>query len=265
MPELPQAMDPDELYANGNYIGWVLDTNIFYMPIAQYAFYYSSMSSMPSIVVDEYNYVFAFWSGMTMNLDPNNYMLRHIYARASIDGGTTWRDSIFDVTGSFTQQWTEFAYPTVANKTNNNIYLIEQDDDLAGVFLKSTNAGYQGQMDITVNNITLMEVDKDDIIQWGVGVNDKKTETFTVSQNFPNPVNGVTTIRVTLTKPGNLSLTLTDVVGHQVMKLDKGVVNAGAHQFNPDVSRLTPGTYFCIVQFNDQNTLRNDRGIKPHF
>ncbi|MBN1199448.1 MAG: hypothetical protein JXA23_08870, partial [Bacteroidales bacterium] len=77
MPELPQDMDPETLFDNGNYIGWVQDTNTFYLPIDQYAFYYNSMSSIPTLVVDDANQVFALWSSMTMHLDPNNYMFRH--------------------------------------------------------------------------------------------------------------------------------------------------------------------------------------------
>jgi len=257
MPELPQEMDPDDLYASGNYIGWVKDTNVFYIPIAQYAFYYGSMSSMPTLVVDDANQVFAFWSSMTMNMDPNNFLLRHIFARASVDGGTTWRDSIVDITGEFVQQWTEFVYATAASRTTHDkIYLIDQDDDLAGVYLKSTNSGYQGQMEITTNNLTVMEIDKNDIIQWGVGVNNKPAETFTVSQNYPNPVNGRTAIRTTLTHSGNLSLTITNVVGQQVMKLEKGTVNSGNHQFIFDGSGLPAGIYFYTVTVNNQSVTK---------
>lgn len=256
MPELPQSLDPDELYANGNYIGWVLDTNVFYIPIAQYAFYYGSMSSMPTLVVDEYDQVFAFWSSMTINQDPNAFLLRHIFARASVDGGTTWRDTIVDVTGEFIQQWTEFVYATAAGNSTDKIYLMEQDDDLAGVYLKSTNAGYQGQMEPTTNNLTVMEIDKADIIQWGVGINDKKADLFTVSQNYPNPVNGRTAISVNLSQTGNLALSLTNVVGQQVMKIEKGAVNSGNHQFFLDGSVLPAGIYFYTVTVNNQSVTK---------
>ena len=254
MPELPQVMDPDELFASGNYIGWVPDTNVFYIPTNQYAFYYGSMSSMPTLVVDDANQVFAFWSGMTINQDPDNFLLRHIFARASVDGGATWRDNIYDVTGEFVQQWTEFAYPTVASQTTyDKIYLIDQDDDLAGVYLKSSNSGYQGQMEITNNNITLMEVDKNDIIEWGVGVNNKPAETFTVAQNYPNPVTGRSVISVKLTQPGNLSMSIVNVVGQQVMRLEKGTVNTGNQQFVVDGSTLPAGIYFYTVTVNKQS------------
>jgi len=257
MPELPQEMDPDDLYASGNYIGWVPDTNVFYIPTAQYAFYYGSMSSMPTIVVDDFDQVFAFWSGMTMNLDPNNYLLRHLFARASVDGGATWRDTIVDVTGEFVQQWTEFAFPTVASlTTHDKIFLSDQDDDLAGVFLKSTNSGYQGQMEITTNNITVMEVDKNDIIQWGVGINNKPAESFIVSQNYPNPVNGRTVITTKLSQTGNLTLTLVNIVGQKVMNLEKGLISSGTHQLVIDCSNLPSGIYFYTVTLDNQSVTK---------
>jgi len=59
MPELPQELDPDELFNNGNYIGWCLDTNVWYVEETQLAYYYNSFSSIPTMVVDENNYVFA--------------------------------------------------------------------------------------------------------------------------------------------------------------------------------------------------------------
>jgi len=254
MPELPQDLDPQTLFDNGNYIGWVVDEAVFDVPIAQYAFYYNSMSSIPTLLVDDNNYVFTVWSSMTMNTDPNSFLLRHLFARASVDGGTTWRDTIVELTGSTLQQWTEFVYATLAGgPTTDKIYLIDQDDDYAGVFLKSTNSGYQGQMDFSLNNITFMEFDKADIIQWGVGTNDKPAETFAVSQNFPNPVNGSTLIRTNLTRSGNLSLTLTNVVGQQVMTMDKGMVNSGNQQFTIDASNLPAGIYFYTVTVDDHS------------
>lgn len=253
MPELPQDLNPDTLDAHGNYIGWVQDTSIFNEDISHYAFYYNSMSSMPALVVDDYDQVFAFWSSMTENEDPYGFFFRHIYARASVDGGATWRDTIVDVTGDVIQQWTEFVFTSVANQTTDMIYLIDQDDDLAGNYLQSSNSGYQGQMEITNNNITCMEIAKADIIQWGVGVNDKPAETFTVAQNSPNPVTGRSVIHVRLTQPGNLSMTLHNVIGQQVMNLNKGAVHAGSHQFSIDGSGLPAGIYFYTVTVDNQS------------
>jgi len=256
MDELPQELDPEALYASGNYVGWVQDTMVFYTPIAQYAFFYCSMSSIPAIVVDDANQVFAFWSSMTMNQDPNTFLLRHIFARASVDGGETWRDTIVNVTGSFVQQWTEFVFASVAGKTTDKIYLVEQDDDLAGTFLKSTNSGYQGQMEATNNNIQVMDISKADIILWPTGVNNKPAEDFTVSQNYPNPVNGRTAIGVNLSSPGNLSLTLTNVVGQQILKTDKGFAATGKQQFILDGSNLPAGIYFYTVTLNNQSVTK---------
>ena len=107
--ELPQLMDPDTLYNHGNYIGWVQDTNVFYAQTTELAYYYISLSGMPTIVCDEWNNVFVTWSGVTTLRDPNSYMLRHLFSRASIDGGATWRDDIVDITGDFLYTWSECA------------------------------------------------------------------------------------------------------------------------------------------------------------
>ena len=240
----------------GDNIGWIVDTAVWEIPNTQYAFYYNSMTSIPTLVVDDANQVFALWSGVTINEDPNNFLLRHIYARASVDGGTTWRDTIVDITGNTIQQWTEFVFASVAGQTTDKIYFSVQDDDLAGNYLKSTNAGYQGQMEITNNNITVMEVAKADIILWPVGVNDKKAETFTVSQNYPNPVTDRSMVNVKLTQPGNLSLGVYNVVGQKVMDYQQGFVNAGTHQFVLDGSQLNSGVYFYTVTLDRKSVTK---------
>ncbi|MBE0648894.1 MAG: T9SS type A sorting domain-containing protein [Bacteroidales bacterium] len=256
MPEFPQELDPEWLDENGYMIGWVQDTMVWYGDVTQLAYYYNSMSGIPSVVVDDANQVFAFWSGVTELLDINNYFLRHIYARASVDGGDTWRDYIHYVSSDFLYQWSEIVYVSTSPTTSaEKIYFSFQEDGEAGTYLKGSQ-GAQGQVSITNNNITFSDVAKADIINWGVGVNNQKAESFAVAQNYPNPVNGNTAINVHLTQPGNLSLAVTNVVGQQVMQLTKGAVNAGSYQFIVDGSGLSAGVYFYTVTVNNQSVTK---------
>ena len=165
MDEFPQELDPDWLDENGYMIGWVQDTNVWGGAVTQLAYYYNSMSSIPQIVVDESNQVFAFWSSVTDLLDINNYFLRHIYARASVDGGATWRDYIHYVSSDFLFTWSEIVYMSVAPTSTDKIYFSFQEDGEAGIYLKGAG-GAQGQVAITNNNITFSEVEKADIINY---------------------------------------------------------------------------------------------------
>jgi len=249
MPELPQDLDPDELFANGNYIGWVQDTNVWYVNETQLAYYYNSFSSIPTLVVDDLDRVFALWSGMTMMLDVNDFMLRHIFGRASADGGATWEDKILHVTDDFLLQWSEIVYISASPTSTDKIFFTVQEDSESGTFLKSTNAGYQGQMAITNNNITYMEVYKDSMII--VGIENRSEEiNFKVSQNYPNPVIDRSIVNVKLTQPGNLSLGVYNVVGQKVMDFPQEYVNTGTHQFVLDGSQLNSGVYFYTVTLN---------------
>ena len=61
MPTWPEVLDTAELNAGGNLIGWVQDTNVWYAQATELAYYYVSMSSFPTMSIDEYNNIFVVW------------------------------------------------------------------------------------------------------------------------------------------------------------------------------------------------------------
>ncbi len=250
MPELPQDLDPDELIANGNYIGWVQDTMVWYAGETEVAYYGGSFSSMPTLATDDDGNVFVMWSGMTDYRDTDDYMLRHIFARVSNDNGVTWGDSIFDLTGGFLQQWSEFVYPSVSPTSDNNLYIIYQEDDAAGVFVKSIGSStYQGQVAATINNMLIMTVEKDIF----VGINERQEEvTFQLSQNYPNPVKDQTTMKLTLAKSADVTVNVYSILGQNVQEVNSGMLHAGNHQLVVDASGLNKGVYFISVKVGDQ-------------
>lgn len=257
-PQLPDPLDWDWLYDNGYMIGWVLDSNVWTSientagdSIAGYSV---SLTSHPSMVIDESNQIFAFWSGVTNLRDNDHYYLRHIFARASVDGGNTWRDTIVDLTNGYLQKWTEFVFPCVAQSSTDMIYYIRQEDDYAGDWVQSLSSStYQGQNSASQNDIVYNAVAKADIILWPTAINEKTEATFTITQNYPNPVTARSVITINLTQPGNLSMAISNVVGQQVMKLEKGNVNTGNQQFIIDGSALPAGIYFYTVTVNKQS------------
>ncbi len=251
MPEMPFDINPDTLYAHGNYIGWVQDTNVFYAGTGELAHYYVSMSSFPTMVIDDQNQMFVVWSSVTNYRDLNNFMLRHIYARASSDLGQSWHDTIADLTTGLVYNFTECVYPSASpTSSNSKIYLVFQGDPEAGVYLKGSS-GAQGQQDITNNDIIFLSPSKDQIIIVG---NQEKTmqPTFYVSQNSPNPFHGMTTVNVKLERPAALSMEVFNVSGQKVMDISKGTMPAGAYQFVVDGSSLMAGVYFYTVKANNE-------------
>ncbi len=66
---------------------------------------------------------------------------------------------------------------------------------------------------------------------------------FTLTQNYPNPFTGTTTIQYALDQPGQVRLEVFDVEGRRVASLADGTQPAGQHRVAFDGSQLPSGTY----------------------
>jgi hypothetical protein len=84
-----------------------------------------------------------------------------------------------------------------------------------------------------------------------VGIDQKNNELASVTV-YPNPVKDIAKVSVNLKQSANVSVELTNLVGQQVMSLNKGNMNAGTQQFSIDASSLTAGVYFITVKVNGQ-------------
>jgi hypothetical protein len=84
-----------------------------------------------------------------------------------------------------------------------------------------------------------------------VGIDQKNNELASVTV-YPNPVKDIAKVSVNLKQSANVSVELTNLVGQQVMSLNKGNMNAGTQQFSIDASSLNAGVYFITVKVNGQ-------------
>ena len=253
MPLPPADLDPDELYAQGMYIGWTPDSAAIYAePTSTYAYYYKSMSTFPTIAIDEYDNVFVMWSSMIMDLDVNGYHFRNIFARASTDLGVTWRENVLNLTGSIFFLGYECIQPAVSITSDDNLYIVFQEDTEAGLFLQSTGSGYQGQLGTTTNQYRLIKPAKVDIIDPGVGVNAQKGVEFNLSQNYPNPAKSLTAMKLTLAAPTSVSVEVYSILGQAVQKTSNGIMAKGTHELIVDATGLNKGVYFISVKVGDQ-------------
>jgi hypothetical protein len=258
MPTLPTDMTPESLFNNGNLIGWATDTMIYQTSLYTLANGYRAcgITAMPTMTIDDNNYLILVWTCPTTLLDANSFMYRHLFERtAKIEPNTVvWRDSIYNLNTYFLYNYTECVYPSMAMNTSETQFFLEfMADDLVGTFLSSTNTGYTGQTGITDNYITVMSIDKPSV---GVGINDQKKEvkpSFAVSKNYPNPVNDVTTVNINVQKPGNAILEVTNMMGQRLISMDKTNLSAGNYRFVIDASQLAPGFYFYTVKFNNES------------
>jgi hypothetical protein len=257
MGELDPTLDPDILWTNHQLVGWVKDTMVFYPPSGvTLGYYYTSLTDQPALVIDKDNKVFLSFAGATTLVDPNSYTLRHLFGRDGVISGDTilWHnDTLVDITGDWIQyNFAECYYPS-ASPTSDNAYTyyLFQKDDYGGSYVKGLNiSGYNGQTSPDDNSLTLIKWQKP---IW-TGVNEKTEKpTFSISQNYPNPVSGMTTVKVYIQNPGDLSLKVTNLTGQTLMTMEKTNVLAGLQVFNIDASQLTSGIYFYTVKQGDKS------------
>jgi hypothetical protein len=76
--------------------------------------------------------------------------------------------------------------------------------------------------------------------------------TARVSQNFPNPVKGSTSVKVTLAETSNVSVEITNMLGQSVSVVNQGRLAAGTHNLKLNVTNLNSGIYFYTVTAGTQ-------------
>lgn len=69
-----------------------------------------------------------------------------------------------------------------------------------------------------------------------------------LAQNFPNPFNPSTTIRLSIPQNQNVTLDVYDVLGRHIQTIYEGPVNAGFQDFTFDASSLSSGVYIYQLQ-----------------
>jgi hypothetical protein len=70
-------------------------------------------------------------------------------------------------------------------------------------------------------------------------------QTFSLQQNFPNPVKDQTTFTYSLPQASQVSLALYDMTGKKVMDLLEEWQSLGTHSITKDLSGLKSGLYLC--------------------
>ncbi len=88
------------------------------------------------------------------------------------------------------------------------------------------------------------------------GVDTKEVNSFNVSQNYPNPANGTTSIKVTLAEASNVSVEITNMVGQSVSVVNKGRLATGSYGINLNVANLNSGIYFYTVTVGTQKVTK---------
>ena len=82
-------------------------------------------------------------------------------------------------------------------------------------------------------------------------INEVSTNATSYMNAYPNPATDNMTLSYSLNQRGNVTLTVTDLMGRTVISRNEGNRDAGvAYKSNVDVSALNNGTYFYTIEVN---------------
>ncbi|MCD4788707.1 MAG: T9SS type A sorting domain-containing protein [Bacteroidales bacterium] len=247
----PYGHPDSELIEDYNLIGWTQDVNgdgeitFICTGIECIGNYQLGVSSMVQLVIDDINQFFLFYSSVTETFDNSAQNYRHVWARSSIDGGNTW-GPFYDLTNGLPYIFDECVFPSCAPYTDDSIYFAYQADVEPGLHVR-------GDEDAPTDNYTrVMKVGKDEIID---AIKEKKQVICNnnVSQNYPNPFAGTSTVYVNLDESAELSLEIHNIMGQLVYKLPVKKYSAGKQEFIINGANLEPGIYFYTVRSGESS------------
>jgi hypothetical protein len=80
-----------------------------------------------------------------------------------------------------------------------------------------------------------------------IGIEEVERNNFSVSQNYPNPTDGLTKVAIESVEATNFNLTIIDLTGRVIAMESLGKLDAGRHIHTIDASNFAPGIYFYTV------------------
>jgi hypothetical protein len=247
MPMLKDSLNLDTLQAHGQLIGWYSDGSGVADTLNTVQSYRVGLTSHPQISIDATGNMIVLWDGITyQNPEPstgNNY--RHIWGRGWNYATQSWAYDQFDLNSDISYIFMEFVYPSMAKTLYNNKFdYIYQTANTPGSAVLTTT------LTTKTCNIEHRQEPLNLLVNVGIPTHDSKK--IFVGQNYPNPVNGMTSFNVNLDKASNVTTEVTNITGQNVMTLNNGLLSSGAHQLSINASQLTAGIYFYTVKIDGQ-------------
>lgn len=240
----PYGHEDSELEEDYSLIGWSqdLDNNGTIDILDEWGFYNTGLSSQPQLIVDDMNQVFVVYSSVTEGYDNGTASYRHIWARSSINGGEWWGE-FHDLTDDLVNLFDECAFPSAADLSDDNIYFTYQADNTPG----TNENGISSEENFT----RFVTVSKEEIIS-GISENSDLISATSVSQNYPNPFSGITTVYVMLDEPADLSLEVSNLMGQIVYQTPAQRYGVGKAEMTINASGLESGVYFYTVRSGEK-------------
>jgi len=214
--------------------------------VDSYSCYYFSLglSSMVQVISDSQNRLFLVYSSVTESYNDGTKDYHRLWLRSSLDGGQTW-GQFYHLDGDDTTSiFTDYAFPSCATVSDENIYLTFMGDIAGGMYC------YGDLCPPDENFIYFTAVPKDEI----VGINTpKENPAFEVTQNIPNPFTESAIVTVTLSEPSELTLDILNLLGQKVAGTShfKGIT--GVNNLKIERGGLASGVYYYNVRTGENS------------
>ena len=150
---------------------------------------------------------------------------------------------------------------TISTGIEDATVVLRQGDELfikgktnsSGEFVCTLSPLAEGEVDLFVSKHNFLTTTKK-ITVLPNGIEDDNLVTSTqLYQNYPNPFNPTTSISYNLKKAANITLTVYNTNGEEVVQLVNREMKAGLHQVNFNGSKMTSGVYFYNLIVDGQN------------
>jgi len=142
---------------------------------------------------------------------------------------------------------TDYEAQVYLHATANQVW---QDGDK--YYIHNALVGMPGSTDLDAVELIYMKglyIEEHDFVDPEfLGINNIDNNVAQVSQNYPNPANGITNIDISLVKASELSIEIVNMMGQVVYSENKGNVTEGKHKFTFNVSDMSSGIYFYTVK-----------------
>lgn len=233
----PYGHPDSELIEDYNLIGWSQDINgNGELDILEdWGLYNTGLSCQPQIAIDDQNQIFVVYTSVTEGYDNGALNYRHLWVRASPNGGLWWGKFVH-LNEDLIYIFDECVFPSLSSSSDDNIHLIYQADSEPGTTTTTTDPNF----------IRYMKLAKADLIS-GLDQHSALLEN-SVSQNFPNPFSGTSTVYVNLEEKTELSLDVSNLMGQVVYTLPARNYAAGKAELTIKSNNLEQGVYFYTVR-----------------
>ena len=249
MPMLQDSLDLDTLDAHGQLLGYYSDGPNAGDTLNTLTSYRTGLTSFPQISIDAANNIYVIYSGVTwQNPNPEGINYRHIFARAKFHNDANWSTDPIDLNDGIIYYGMEYAFASMAkNLQGDMLRFIYQTSDQPGTAVGTS--GTTGAIPYHDNTIQYREIPGSTFWPTGTG-NNLSSEENLVTQNYPNPVRDLTFFRVNMSRPGQVTVEVANIMGQRIMTLDKGYLGSGSHRMVLDAGNLSSGIYFYTVRID---------------